>query len=71
MIYLLQEDSKIYKGATFLERFFDEQLKKLLPDYLMRKVNEPKDNETTEVKRLRLEAQKSSEIIDVGDDDIM
>lgn len=65
----LQEDSKIYKNARYLEKFFEEQLTKLLPDYLPKRNSLNGSNRAHEAKRPRIE--RATEIIDDGDDDVI
>lgn len=71
MLVFQQEDSKVYKNARFLEKFFDEQLIKLLPDYATKRSSVNGNNQSHEHKRMRLENQRSTEIIDDGDDDVI
>lgn len=65
----LQEDSKIYKNAQFLERFFDEQLAKLLPDHVPKKNGTNGSIRGPESKRIRIEDQRPTQIDD--DDDLV
>lgn len=68
----MQEDSKIYRNARFLAKFFEEQLIKLLPDYVSKRLSgEKKSCEATPSKRLRLDNRATTEIIDDGDDDVI
>lgn len=69
-VWTQQEDSKMYRNALYLEKFFDDQLKKLLPDYIMKKVGDSlSDGTTLSAKRPRLEDVHATEVIDVPDDD--
>lgn len=64
---ILQENTKIYKSAKYLEKFLNEQLKKLLSDYLPKKSNETSRDRTSDAKRTRIDSDIPTEIID--DDD--
>lgn len=66
-----QEDSKIYKSAKYLERFFEELLLKYLPDYAAKRSNTNGNAHAPELKRIRTENQRPLEIIDDGDDDVI
>lgn len=68
---LIKEDSKIYKNAQFLEKFFEEQLVKLLPDYLSKRSSANGSIRSHEAKRMRLNNQRPTEIIDDDDDDVI
>lgn len=64
---MLQENTKIFKSAKYLEKFFNEQLTKLLPDYLPKKSNDTSRDKASETKRIRIDNEIPTEIID--DDD--
>lgn len=50
--FVPQEESKIYSSARYLEKFFDEQLAKWLPQYSRK--NPKTGNEAIPSKRTRL-----------------
>lgn len=55
-----------------MEKFFDEQVKKLLPDYLMQRVSDSlTDGPEYGAKRLRIDETELAEVIDVPDDDVL
>lgn len=52
-----------------MEEFFDEQLVKLLPDYVTKRITVNDSFRPQDAKRTRLEDQRPTEIIDADDDD--
>lgn len=70
---IFQEDSKIFRAARFLEKFFISQLEKLLPDYLPKRSNDSNGENkiVPETKRSRLDMSVTTEIIDDTDDDVI
>lgn len=72
VIFPKQEDSKIYKNAQFLDKFFEECLQKFLPDYASKRSSVNGGTRVAyDAKRIRLDNQRSTEIIDDGDDDVI
>lgn len=68
----LQDNTKTHQKALYMEKFFDEQVKKLLPDYLMQRVSDSlTDGPEYGSKRMRIDESESAEVIDVPDDDVL
>lgn len=61
----------MFKNAKFLEKFFEEQLVKLLPDYASKRNGTNGSTRGPESKRMRVENQRPTETIDDGDDDVI
>lgn len=54
-----------------MDKFFEECLQKFLPDYASKRNGVNGSNRAHESKRIRLENQRTTEIIDDGDDDVI
>lgn len=71
VILFIQEDSKIYKHAKYLESFFEELLNKYLPDYATKRSNTNGNVRAPELKRIRTEDLRPLEIDGDDDDDVI
>lgn len=65
--FILQEDSKIFTSARYLEKFFDDQLIKWLP-FCIKRFNGGGNTEASATKRPRLD-NNATVVIGEGDDD--